>query len=403
LGHEKPPSFENENDASPPAATPPAASVDAPRPPLDLLPLPPLRERAPRSRPPEPEVDAQVRGPAIRGAPPPRIVRHQVEQLNPSPTSPVVSLTYEPFYGFAERPFGPFTDPAFVYHSRSFDRTLQEVIDTFARGGEVAVLTGDAGIGKTTLCRALVQQLGQRAMVSFITAPAPSLEDLLTRVLVDFGVVSSGGPTPSRLAAASRQDLMSAIGDFAASLVRLEASAVIIVDDAQNVSAEALEALSTLVDRPGQNRRLHVLLVARSDFLATLGRAELRSVERRLAVRCHLEPLTPDETAGYVMHRLAVAGPKGRLTFDRGAFAKLHAVTRGVPHLIDLACDRALARGCEAGAGVIDETLIAAAAADLRLAPATFAADSPVRWVIWTVALLALMLAAAVVAAWLLD
>jgi general secretion pathway protein A len=193
---------------------------------------------------------------------------------------------------------------------------------------------------------------------------------------------------------------MSAIGDFAASLARLEASAVIIVDDAQNVPAEALEALSTLVDRPGQNQPMHVLLVARSDFL---GRTELRSVERRLAVRCHLEPLTPGETAGYVLHRLAVAGPKARLAFDGGAFAKLHAVTRGVPHLIDLACDRALARGCEAGAGVIDEALIAAAAADLGLAPATSAADGSVRWVLWTVALLALMLAAAVVAAWLLD
>ncbi|MDO8793110.1 MAG: AAA family ATPase [Vicinamibacterales bacterium] len=366
------------------AATP---ASDDPRPLLDLFPPPPGRDRA--------------RGPAIAGAPPPRIVRSRFAlQADSAPPPPAVPLTYEPFYGLSENPFSLSPDTKFVYHSTSLDRVLQELTDALGRGEPVMLLTGELGVGKTTLCRTLVEQLGRRTVTSLIAGPVASFEDLLRTVLVDFGVVAREDATRGRMAAATRQELIAAVGDFAASLAPLQASAVIILDEAQDVGPELLEPLSALSDVAGADRRVQIILVGQPALPALLHRKELRPLERQAAVRCRLDPLTAEETSGYVVHRLAVAGSNARVEFDEGAFAELHAATGGVPRLVNLVCDRALTRGQQMSASVIDDELVAAAAADLELVPLRFDARWIARMAVRAIVLLALMLAGAAAAAW---
>ena len=331
---------------------------------------------------------------------PPRIVRGPVALQPDSAPVKRAPLTYEPFYGLSEKPFGPTPETKFVYHSASHDGVMQDFIDALGRGDSIMLLTGESGIGKTMLCRSLIEQLGRRTVTSFIADSAKSVNDLLRTVLVDFGVVARDDVARGRLASTTGQELISAIGDFAASLAPLHASAIIIVDEAQAMPPDVLLALSALSDVPGVDRRVQIILSGEPTLGSLLHRSELREMERRIAVRCRLDPLTAEEVIGYVTHRLSIAGPNARVEFDEAAFAEIGSLTRGVPRLVNLLCDRALTRGYEASSGVIDVEMIAAAAADLELVPVRSAGSRIAGKVAMGFAFIALTLAGAALAAW---
>jgi general secretion pathway protein A len=157
--------------------------------------------------------------------------------------------------------------------------------------------------------------------------------------------------------------------EFLASLAALQAFAVVIIDDAQNLTVDLLDQLQVLLDLERAERLLQVILVGEPDLMANLRRPELRQLDQRVSVRCQLEPLGGDETLGYVQHRLTIAGSDGRVAFDDGALKRLSDLSGGVPRLINLLCDRALTRACEVFASSIDENLIEAAVDDLDIKP----------------------------------
>jgi general secretion pathway protein A len=316
------------------------------------------------------------------------------------PVGPIASeapLTYEPFYGLNEKPFSLSFDPKFIYRSASYDRVAQEVVDALGRRDEIVVVTGDMGIGKTTLCRSMVPRLDRRTLTSLVADPAISVEDLLKRVLVDFGVIEDAAPDAN--APAARDGLTQMLREFVASLAPLQAAAVVIIDDAHRASAELFASIRDLANGADGRAKLHVVLVGESGLLE---RDELQWLRERIAVRARLEPLSAEEIAGYVAYRLAVAaaGASARVEFDDGAVSEIYAATYGVPRLVNLVCDRALARGQEAAASVIDRRLVAAAAADLDLGPSTSGARRVVQTVAAGVVLLLLALAGAGAAAW---
>jgi type II secretory pathway predicted ATPase ExeA len=367
----------------------PATTASEGRPLLDLFPPPLGPERG------------QTRAPAIVGAQPPRVVHTRFAlQTERAPQSPDLPLTYEPFYGLSEKPFSLSTDPKFIYRSTSHERVLQQLIDALGRGDGIMLLTGEAGVGKTTLCRSLVEQLGRRTVTSFISAPFVSLDEVLKSVLVDFGVVARDDAGRGRLAAATREELTTAIGDFAASLAPLHASAVIVIDEAQNAPPDILEPLTGLSEAFGADRRVQIMLVGQPSLVSLLNRRPLRALGRKVLVRCRLDPLAADEVRGYVIHRLAIAGPRARVEFDEGAFAELYAATHGVPRLVNLVCDRAMIRGYETSARVIDDRLIAAAASSLELVPARSDKHRLAELAVRALAFIALMLVGAGAAAW---
>jgi general secretion pathway protein A len=220
-------------------------------------------------------------------------------------------------------------------------------------------------MGKTTLCRSLVQDIDRRTVTSLVLEPVLSIDDLLKAMLVDFGVISrddlAGAPP------IAREVLASTLTSFLASLVPLQASAVVIIDDAQNLPADVFAGIVGIIAAGPETHSLQVVLVGQPALTALLKRPEQRRLNAGVTRRVELGPLGADEISGYVMHRLAVAGGDTRVEFTGAAIARLYTFSEGVPRVINLLCDRALSHGQQSSAGVIDGALVDAAAADLDL------------------------------------
>ena len=351
------------------------------RPLLDLFPPPPKSAPVgPRPVPGAQPPPASSAGPAsVREA-----------DATPVPLDFEV-LTYETFYGLREKPFTLRSDSKFLYHGASHDRAAQELFASIVRRDGLSVLTGDAGTGKTMLCRALLDRLDRRTFTSFVADPFVTLQDLLKAILFDFGVISRTDIGGRRLAETTRQELTVALHEFLLSLVQINGFAVVFIDDAQTLSPDMLDQVQGIADT--HQALMGIVLIGQAELLIKLDALKLASGADGMSVRARLGPLAEDEVAGYVLHRLTV-GSAGRLRigFNAAALALVYEISRGVPQLVNLLCDRALARGFEDSVTLIDAPLVASAARDLDL----LAPGPATRWVmrnVWVVvALVALML-----------
>ena len=207
---------------------------------------------------------------------------------------------YETFYGLAEKPFSLSTDPVFLYHSTAHDRTAQALLTSIGMRPGVVVITGPYGIGKTSLCRAVIEQLDRRTLTSFLVDPFLTVDDLLQTLLIDFGALSrddlAGGRQPSA------DQLLDTLHSFLASLASLQAGAVVLVDEAQNLPVSVLDELRALSEIREGRRLLHVVLLG-EPLASMLKQEALRPLNAQVAVRSALGPLLSDEVRGYVMHR----------------------------------------------------------------------------------------------------
>ncbi|MGE3275369.1 MAG: AAA family ATPase [Vicinamibacterales bacterium] len=275
---------------------------------------------------------------------------------------------YEEYYGFVQPPFSLTPDPRFLYRSESHDVALQQVWQAIRRKEGFIVLTGDIGTGKTTLCRTLLEQFDPTTFTALILNPFLSVEELLREVLVSFGVTSRDALRQGRLATASKHELIRTLHDFLLSLVPLHGSAVLIIDEAQHLSADVLEEIRILSNlETNEQKLLQVVLVGQLNLLDVLHHADLRQLDQRVSIRCLLKPLNREELEAYITHRLWVARGSSAVTFTPKALDLVHAITGGVPRMINLVCDRALMAGCQARTEQIGDTMIREAAASLGL------------------------------------
>jgi type II secretory pathway predicted ATPase ExeA len=291
-------------------------------------------------------------------------------------------LTYEPFFGLREKPFSLASDPAFFYNSASH-RAAFEALDAGIRRREgLIVLSGEIGTGKTTLCRAVLSQLDRKTFSTFVPDPFVTREDLLKMLLIGFGVASVADVNGGRLQGASRQDLSYPLYEFLDSLVPLQAFAVLVIDEAQNLSLGVMEEIRILAELEKRQKLLQVVLVGQPELRDNLRLPQMRQVEQRVTVRCELTPLAFRDVTAYVHHRLQVAaapdpvaGLETRLEFTGGAVEAVHLASGGVPRLINLVCDRALQRAFDARRKTIDRDLVSAAVRDLDLEDRRSGAD----------------------------
>jgi general secretion pathway protein A len=286
---------------------------------------------------------------------------------------------YESFYGLVQSPFTLSPDPRFLYLSESHDVAIRRILQSIRRKEGFIVLSGDIGTGKTTLCRALLQQLDKTTCSSLILNPFMSVEELLREILVDFGVVSRAGLRSERLVNATKHDLTSTLSDFLATLAQIRGSAVLIIDEAQHLSPRVLEELRVISTLDNQEPRLlQIVLVGQPNLLDVLATADLRQLDQRISLRAMLAPLDKEDVEQYISHRLTVAGESVSVIFERAAVKRVHALSGGVPRVINLLCDRALMAGAERGVHEITPDLIerAADAVSFRRRPAV----EPTRW-----------------------
>lgn len=289
-------------------------------------------------------------------------------QSAPPPSPFAASLTYELYYGLKEKPFSLSSDPRFLYRSPTHAPAFDELLNGIRRREGMIVLTGEIGTGKTTLIRSVLEHLDRRTFSAFVPDPFVSREDLLKMLLVEFGVVSIADLKRGSLNGASRPDLSYPLYEFLDSLVPLQAFAVVIMDEAQNLPLPLLEEIRILSDLEGREKLLQVVLVGQPELRANLKLPQMRQVDQRVSVRCQLTPLRLEDLDGYVRHRLIIAGDGDcRVEFSDDALAAVQQRSGGTPRLINLICDRALARGYAGRVSTIEPDHVRQAIRDLGL------------------------------------
>jgi general secretion pathway protein A len=290
----------------------------------------------------------------------------------PSGRSPF--LTYEPYYGLKEKPFSLSADPRFLYKSRTHAPTFDALRAGIKRREGIIVLTGEPGTGKTTLCRSVLAGLDRKTFCTFVPDPFLSREDLLKMLLIDFGVMSIDDLKSGRLQTASRLELSYPLYDFLRSLVPLQAYAVLILDEAQNLTSQLLEEIRILSDLEGPEKLLQLVLVGQPELRDKLKDPTMRQVDQRVSVRCSLQPLERDALPGYIAHRLTVAGGgSDRVEFEEEALDLLHSSSSGNPRVLNLIADKSLHRGHLDRTWLITPDIVTAALGDLG-----YAAPAPV-------------------------
>jgi type II secretory pathway predicted ATPase ExeA/cell division septation protein DedD len=277
------------------------------------------------------------------------------------------SLTYEPYFGLREKPFSLSADPRFFFRNPSHGATFDALLEGIRRREGILVLTGEVGTGKTTVCRAVLQALDRKTFAAFVPDPFLSREDLLKTLLVDFGVVSMDDVRGGRLRGASRTDLSYPLYEFLTSLQPLQAFAVVMIDEAQNLPTELLEEIRILSDLENRQNLLEVLLVGQPELQSRLATSVMRQLSQRVTTRCELPPFVRSDVRPYVAHRLTIAGDDGRLQFTDGAIDLVCAASSGIPRVINLVCDRALSHAARCRTMKVDEEHIAWAVGDLKL------------------------------------
>jgi general secretion pathway protein A len=284
---------------------------------------------------------------------------------------------YESYYGFSEKPFSLTPDPKYLYRSESHGNAFDLLQYAIGRREGFVAITGDIGTGKTTLCRALLEHIDRTTFTALVLNPFLTEEDLLKRILQDFGVVSRDDVKAGRLAGATKQELIDALYDFLLSLVALNASAVLIIDEAQNLPMTVLEQIRLLSNlETDKEKLLQIILVGQLELQTLLRAPELRQLDQRISIRYELQPLDRDGVAAYIAHRLMVAGAATSIAFASDAIDAVHRFSGGIPRLINLVCDRALLAGFSTHAPRISGDHVTYAAEALDVGPVTRAAKA---------------------------
>ena len=257
---------------------------------------------------------------------------------------------YLEFYGLSEQPFNATPDPKFLYPTPGHREALAQLLYGVQEGKGFIVLTGEVGTGKTTLLHTLMERIGSTTPIAFIFDSTMPFDGLLEYMLEDFGIPNPGQSRAQRLFALNR---------FLIERRRAGQTAVVIVDEAQNLSPATLEELRLLsnFETPG-GKLLQIILVGQPELRENLLRPELRQLRQRIGMRCAIRPLTPQETREYIGSRLRVAGAADARLFSEAAVERIAAYTSGIPRLINILCDHCLLIGYAEQTRRVDRALV---------------------------------------------
>jgi general secretion pathway protein A len=261
---------------------------------------------------------------------------------------------YEAYYGFAEKPFNLTPDPKYLYLSRRHAEAFAHLEFGRRERGGFILITGEVGTGKTTLARYFLGRLPENTATAVVLYPALTAAELLRSILEDLHVPAPG---------TSLKELVDALHRFLLESRPRGREVVLLIDEAQDLSAEVLEQIRLISNLETDTEKLiQIVLMGQSELQELLARRELRQLAQRVTARYHLSPLSRPETEEYIRHRLSVAGGTGKVTFTPGALGVVHRRAAGIPRLINLICDRSLLAGFVSGTRVIEAGMVRRAA-----------------------------------------
>jgi general secretion pathway protein A len=246
---------------------------------------------------------------------------------------------YTHFFSLKQSPFSIAPDPRYLFMSERHREALAHLLFGIGSGGGFVLLTGEIGAGKTTVCRCFMEQIPENCKLAYIFNPKLSVEELLLSICDEFGIALP----PQGAGAVSVKGYVDAINAYLLASHAQAKNNVLIIDEAQNLSAEVLEQLRLLTNLETSERKLlQIILIGQPELRTMLARPELEQLAQRVIARYHLGSLSEAETGTYIEHRLAVAGATAIVPFPRRLMGLVHGLTKGVPRRINLLCDRAL-------------------------------------------------------------
>jgi general secretion pathway protein A len=269
---------------------------------------------------------------------------------------------YEAFYGFREQPFRVTPDPRFLYRNPAVDEAVAALGYGIEQRKGFLSLVGEVGTGKTTLLRHLLDTVSPATRTVFILYPTVQFEEMLEHILHELGIPTDG---------AGKLGLLQRLHEFLLEHTRAGGNAAILIDEAQDLDARALEELRLLSNlETGTEKILQILLAGQPELERKLAQPELRQLRQRIALHVRLRTLAAPEVAEYVRVRLERAGGDPA-TFAPDAVARIAEVTAGIPRLVNVLCDAALVVGFAEGVRRIGRAAVDEAWADYaHLAPA---------------------------------
>src|ERR1700733_2683109 len=287
---------------------------------------------------------------------------------------------YLSFFGIAEKPFAITPDPRYLYLSARHADALAHLVYGINEAGGFIQLTGEVGTGKTTTIRSLLARAPKNAEIALILNPRLSPGEFLLTLCEELGM----GPDDN--APSNTKELVDLLNRY---LLRAHAQGrrvVLIVDEAQNLDPEVLEQIRLLTNLETETQKLlQIILIGQPELRRLLAREDLRQIAQRVTGRYHLDPLTRSETAAYVRHRLRVAGATVDI-FTRGALREIYSVSRGIPRVINIICDRALLGAYTQDLHQIPASLVRRASAEV------FDQEVAPGWIPFLIGALALMI-----------
>jgi general secretion pathway protein A len=278
---------------------------------------------------------------------------------------------YASFFGLNEKPFSITPDPRFLFLSERHAEALAHLVYGINEAGGFIQLTGEVGTGKTTVVRSLLAQAPKHAEIALILNPRMTPAEFLLAICEELGL---------HVEPRSEGSLKDLVDLLSAHLLRAHAEGkriVLVVDEAQNLAPDVLEQVRLLTNLETETQKLlQIILIGQPELRELLSRTELRQLAQRITGRYHLDPLSGDETAAYVRHRLRVAGAT-REVFSDWALREVRRLSGGVPRLINIICDRALLGGFTEDRHAVGASVVRRAAGEV------FGKTIQPRWLPW--------------------